>query len=175
MAEKKSLTGMKQKKVLTSKQESFCRAFVSGGDQGQGMSLSDAYRYAFDVDPSTKSSTVNSMASRLHRLPHVRDMIDSLLKAKRAGSVASALSRRDKVLRYFEQVMDGEIETDQLKLKASELLGRGVNLFSTDINVSDTRQKNASELAGEIEALLLASQEEVTEPDILDPEDGEIH
>ena len=112
---------------------------------------------------------------RVHRLPHVRDMIDSLLKAKRAGSVASALSRRDKVLRYFEQVMDGEIETDQLKLKASELLGRGVNLFSTDITVNDTRQKDASELAGEIEALLLASQEEVNEPDILDPEDGEIH
>ena len=115
------------------------------------------------------------MASRVHRLPHVRDMIDQLLKAKRAGSVASALSRRDKVLRYFEQVMDGEIETDQLKLKASELLGRGVNLFSTDINVSDTRQKDASELAGEIEALLLASQEEDSEQVILDPEPGDIH
>lgn len=163
-------------KKLTSKQESFCRAFVSGGENGEGMSLSDAYRQSYDVAPSTKSNTVNSLSSRLYQKVQIRGMIDSLLAAKRRGAVASALSRRDKAIRYYEQVMDGAIETDQLSLRAAELLGRASGLFSTDISVTDKREKSGTELAAEIEALLLTSQEvdeSASDDDV--PESGPVH
>jgi hypothetical protein len=167
---------MSEKKPLTSKQEAFCRAFVSGGENGEGMSLSDAYRQSYDVDPATKSNTVNSLSSRLYQKVQIRGMIESLLAAKRRGAVASALSRRDKAIRYYEQVMDGAIETDQLSLRAAELLGRASGLFSTDISVTDKREKSGTELAAEIEALLLTSQEvdeSASDDDV--PESGPVH
>ena len=168
---------MSEKKPLTSKQESFCRAFVSGGENGEGMSLSDAYRQSYDIGPATKSNTVNSLSSRLYRKVQVRASIDSLLAAKRRGAVASSLSRRDKAIRYYEQVMDGAIETNQLALKAAELLGRASGLFGQDISVTDKREKTTTELAAEIEALLLTSQE-VDEPagdDDQGPGPGHLH
>ena len=104
-------------------------------------------------------------------------MIESLLAAKRRGAVASSLSRRDKAIRYYEQVMDGAIETDQLSLRAAELLGRASGLFSQDISVTDKREKSGTELAAEIEALLLTSQEvdEPTGDDDQGPGPGHLH
>ena len=157
-------------KKLTSKQESFVRAWVSGGENGEAMSISDAYRKSYNVGEATTAGSVNTMASRLSQRVEVRRMRDRLLESKRQGSLLSALSRRDKTLRYFEQVMDGELETTQLSLRAGELLARASGLFSTDINLS-TESKSSGSLAGEIEALLLAANESTepnTEPDTPD-------
>ena len=54
--------------------------------------------------------------------------------------------------------MDGELETNQLSLRAGELLARASGLFTTDINLS-TESKSSGSLAGEIEAMLLAANE----------------
>ena len=145
-------------KKLTSKQEAFVRAWVSGGENGEAMSISDAYRKSYNVGEATTAGSVNTMASRLSQKVEVRRMRDRLLESKRQGSLLSALSRRDKTLRYFEQVMDGELETTQLSLRAGELLARASGLFSTDINLS-TESKSSGSLAGEIEAMLLAANE----------------
>ena len=145
-------------KKLTSKQEAFVRAWVSGGENGEAMSISDAYRKSYNVGEATTAGSVNTMASRLSQKVEIRRMRDRLLESKRQGSLLSALSRRDKTLRYFEQVMDGEVETTQLSLRAGELLARASGLFSTDINLS-TESKSSGSLAGEIEAMLLAANE----------------
>ena len=145
------------KKQLTSKQEAFCRAFVSGGKDGQGMSLSDAYRLCYDLDPATKSNTVNSLASKLYRKGYIRASIDSLLEAKRRGAVASALSRSQRVLDWLEGVYQGTEDADAVRVRAAELTGKASGLFTTDITV--TQSKDSSGLASEIEALLLTANE----------------
>ena len=65
-------------KKLTSKQEAFVRAWVSGGENGEAMSISDAYRKSYNVGEATTAGSVNTMASRLSQKVEVRRMRDRL-------------------------------------------------------------------------------------------------
>ena len=152
-----------KEKPLTSKQEAFVRAWVAGGDDGEALSISDAYRKSYNIGESTTAGSVNTMASRLAQRVEIRRMRDKLLAAKRQGSVLSALSRQDKTLKFFEQVMDGELETTALALRAGENLARASGLFSTDIKLT-TESKTSGSLTAELEALLLAANDATESP-----------
>ncbi|MAS97508.1 MAG: hypothetical protein CMF29_01040 [Kiritimatiellaceae bacterium] len=138
------------KKQLTSKQRHFARAWASG------MSLSDAYREAYDVSDSTTAASVHTLASRQASRVEVRSRYEQLLKEKDRQIAASAVSRRDRVLDWLEGVYQGTEDADAVRVRAAELTGKASGLFETNINVT-SHQPDSSGIAAEIEAMLLAA------------------
>jgi hypothetical protein len=144
--------GQVLKKQLTSKQRAFARAWASG------MSLSDSYREAYDVSDSTTAESIHTLSSRLAQKVEVRLRYEAILKERDRQTAASAVSRRDKVLDWLEGVYQGTEDADAVRVRAAELTGKASGLFATDINVN-TKDKDSSGLAAEIEALLLTANE----------------
>ena len=145
------------KKELTSKQRAFARAWASG------LSLSDAYREAYD--PSTKqASSIHSLASRVASLVEVRSRYEAILRERDRQTALQAVNRKDRVLNWLEGVYQGTEEADATRVRASELVGKASGLFQTDITVNDQR-KSSEGLAAEIEAMLLAATNESTNTD----------
>ena len=58
--------------------------------------------------------------------------------------------------------MDDAEPTDSVRLRAAELLGKSANLFATEVTVAD--QRNSTNVAEEIEAMLLAANVAATDP-----------
>ena len=141
-------------KELTSKQRAFARAWSSG------LSLSAAYREAYDVSDSTSNKSVHNLASRLASKVEVRARYEHLLREKDRAVAASAVSRREKIFRFLDDVMDGKAEAEAQQMKAAELLAKASGMFVNDVRLDDKREASSEEIAGKIEALLLASEEE---------------
>ena len=140
------------KKELTSKQRAFARAWASG------LSLSDAYREAYD--PSTKqAASIHSLASRVASLVEVRSRYEAILKERDRQTALQAVNRKDRVLNWLEAVYQGTEEADATRVRASELVGKASGLFQNEITVNDKR--DSGNVAAEIEAMLLAANESV--------------
>ncbi len=146
------------KKQLTSKQRAFARAWASG------MSLSDAYREAYDVSDSTSAKSVHNLASRLAGQVEIKERYEHLLREKDRQMAASAVSRRDRVLDWLEGVYLGNEDADAVRVRAAELTGKASGLFETNINVN-SQQQDSSGIAAEIEAMLLAATADESEED----------
>ncbi len=146
------------KKQLTSKQRAFARAWASG------MSLSAAYREAYDVSDSTSAKSVHNLASRLAGQVEIKERYEHLLREKDRQMAASAVSRRDRVLDWLEGVYLGNEDADAVRVRAAELTGKASGLFETNINVN-SQQQDSSGIAAEIEAMLLAATADESEED----------
>ena len=146
------------KKQLTSKQRAFARAWASG------MSLSAAYREAYDVSDSTSAKSVHNLASRLAGQVEIKERYEHLLRERDRQMAASAVSRRDRVLDWLEGVYLGNEDADAVRVRAAELTGKASGLFETNINVN-SQQQDSSGIAAEIEAMLLAATADESEED----------
>ncbi len=143
---------------LTPKMLHFARC-VAGG-----MTQADAYREAYDPSDSTTAASIHTLASRLMGKVEIRSRVDTLIAARERAVAASAVSDRERVLGQLRDWMDSAEPTDSNRLRAAELLGRASGLFATEVNVN-TRERDATEVAAELEQRLAAILSSTVEPD----------
>ena len=162
-------------KKLTPKRALFARCVASG------MTQADAYREAYDPKPSTTNASIHTLASRVAGEVEVRARIEALLAARERALLVSAVSDRQKVTQHLRDALAGG-ETDPLRLRAAELLGRSAGLFVTEMNVNTSNQRDPAEVAAAIQQRLSqltgqpASEDDPGQMgDPLDAESPEIH
>ena len=95
----------------------------------EARSLSDAYRESYSTKRMS-CKTVWEAASRLSKNPKVAARILELETEKEAMWRVQALSREDRVLTELEKIACGDGPASG-RLKALELLGKHVGLFTT--------------------------------------------
>ena len=162
-------------KKLTPKQAHFARCVASGQTQA------DAYREAYDPSGSTTAKSIHTLASRVAAKAEVRSRIEALVAARERAVAASAVTDRQKVTQHLRDALAGG-ETDPLRLRAAELLGRSAGLFVTEMNVNTSNQRDPAEVAAAIQQRLSqltgqpASEDDPGQMgDPLDAESPEIH
>ena len=143
-------------KKLTPKQLHFARCIAGG------MTQSDGYREAYTVRDSTTQESVHSSASRLMADVKVSARVRHLIGLREQAVVASAVTDRERVLSKLRGWMDDAEPTDSVRLRAAELLGKSANLFATEVTVAD--QRDSTNVAAEIEAMLLAANVAAVDP-----------
>lgn len=142
---------------LTVKQRKFAENVVAG------MSLSDAYRNAYDAGGMTNAQ-IHREASLLGSDPRVSQCMEALGEAVRRKSEALTVSDRDMLVTLLRQWSKGEVPATQTQLRAAELLGKACGLYR-DV-VEDHRERPAALVAADLErrlsSLLAAQQHSVT-------------
>ena len=142
----------KPKSGLTSKQRHFALALSSGA----GMSLSDAYREAYDCK-NMSAAAIRTEASRLAANPAITLLTEQQRERNQRSVSASLVSDRDRVLERLRQWMDDAEPTDTNKLKAAQLLGQTVGMFK-DVVETSSGDRDSTSVAAEIERRLAALQ-----------------
>ena len=108
------------KKKLTPKKLHFARCIASG------MTQSDAYREAYTVRPSTTAASIHTCASRIATDVEVASRVRHLIGMRERAVAASAVTDRERVLTKLRGWMDEAEPSDSVKVRAAELLGKGV-------------------------------------------------
>ena len=126
---------------MTVKQMNFAEALARGCNQ------SSAFREAYD-SAGMKPSTIWSEASRLRRHPKVAARIDQLKAEAELSAAEKREGVREFVLHELTE-MACEASTSSARLKALELLGKSVGLFSDRVEVS-APEKSIEELEASI-------------------------
>ena len=126
--------------MLTAKQENFVELLT------QGTSQTSAYRGAYDTQNMSDKS-VWEEASRLRRHPKVSTRILELKKEKEDRRRLQVVSREERVLNELERIAFGDGSVSG-KLKAMELLGKYIGLFSPKKEVE--AERTSKELLAEI-------------------------
>ena len=128
---------------LTEKQEAFCQNVMSG------MTYSDAYRDAYDTE-NMKPPTIWAQASALAASHKVAARIEQLAAEKEGERRALRLSRGDRVLAALEAIADADGTSDAARVRALELIGKSVALWSDRIEVEDTTERSADDIEAAI-------------------------
>jgi hypothetical protein len=140
------------KSGLTSKQRHFALALSSGA----GMTLSDAYREAYDCK-NMSAAAIRTEASRLAANPAITLLVEQQRERNQRSVSASVVSDRDRVLERLRRWMDDAEPTDTNKLKAAQLLGQTVGMFK-DVVETNSGDRASTEVAAEIERRLAVLQ-----------------
>jgi hypothetical protein len=155
---KPTLQLVKKESDLTIKQ----RAFVDGIIKGKLGSFKEVYADVYDVTLTKQGKIpkwVEVEASRLMANPKVSLSIQQGLQRKETNAVASTSRTRSYVL---EQLMreSKEAESDSSRIRALELLGKTVNLFSDTLEIKESRgtQDIEQDIESRIEALIRESE-----------------
>ena len=128
---------------LTEKQEAFAQAVMSG------MTYSDAYREAYDTS-GMKAPTIWAEACRIAAHHNVAARIEALAAEKEGERRALRLSRGDRVLKALEAIADADDTSDAARVRALELIGKSVALWSDRIEVEDTGDRSADDIEAAI-------------------------
>jgi hypothetical protein len=156
--EKPDLKLVKKEADLTIKQ----RAFVDGIIKGKLGSFKEVYADVYDVTLTKQGKIpkwVEVEASRLMAHPKISLSITKGFERRETNAVASTTRTRSYVL---EQLMreSKEADSDSTRVRALELLGKTVNLFSDTLEIKESRTSDdiESEIEQKIEALLRESE-----------------
>jgi len=123
---------------LTSKQDAFCDAVVSG------KSLSAAYREAYDAK-GMSDEAVRVEASRLLAHPNVSLRVKSLNAEKEDQRRMLAVNRAERVLERLEKLAD-DAKSESAKIRANELIGKTAGLFIDQIEIEDKTDRTVHDL-----------------------------
>ena len=134
---------------LTEKMRGFCYDVV-GKNGEKGMSLIDAYRNNYNVSKDIKGNTLRMLTSRLRSRDNIRIFIDSLLEQKASLHRMNEVKRSDLLLNKIEAMADDVTITDSVRLKALEMLGKNMGLFTDVIKVDDNRDRSSVEIESEL-------------------------
>tara|TARA_R100000734_G_C3259316_1_gene58496 strand:- start:110 stop:559 length:450 start_codon:yes stop_codon:yes gene_type:complete len=145
---------MKEATKLTIKQQ----AFVDGIIRGKLGSYKEAYAKVYDVE-LTKTGKIPKWveveASKLVANPKIALSIQKAIEKKEQSVVASSLRTRNYVIdRLYKESQ--ESDSDASRVRALELLGKSVSLFSDVIETKESRSSNEIEadIEEKIEQLL---------------------
>jgi len=130
---------------LTEKQAAFAQHVADG------LNHSAAYRQAYDTVEMAQN-TVWREAHRLSRNEKVAARIAQLVAVREEEERARAASRANRVIGMIEAIMDTG-QTDSVRLRAAELLGKTVGLF-VGAEESSSTSKTVAELEQELADLL---------------------
>jgi len=152
--EKPKLKVVKQDKDLTIKQ----RQFVDEIIKGKLGSYKEAYAKVYDVE-LTKTGKIPKWveveASRLVANPKIALSIQKAIQRKEQSSVATSLRTRNYVIEQLYRESK-EADSDASRVRALELLGKSVSLFSDVVETKEARTSDEVErdIEERIEALL---------------------
>lgn len=136
----------KEDRPLTGKQEAFAK-LVAGG-----AVLSDAYRECYSAD-SMKDSTVWSEACRLAQNPKVSTRIKAI-QADIESDHRTRLARREEWVLKSLQEEAVSADNASSRIRALELVGKTVGMFTDRVEQSDTTERTASEIERDLRAKL---------------------
>ena len=136
-------------KDLTPKQFHFCRAAVSG------QTLSDSYRESYSAG-NMSAASIHREASLLMSNPTITQRVQRLQKALDRATVASSLTDREKVLEKLRYFMNEATPQDSSKIRAAELLGKSIGLFTDVIESKGQPDLSPAELRATLEQKLTA-------------------
>ena len=155
---KPTLQLVKKESDLTIKQRAFADAII----KGKLGSFKEVYADVYDVTLTKQGKIpkwVEVEASRLMANPKVALSIQQGLERRETNAVASTTRTRSYVL---EQLMreSKEAESDSSRIRALELLGKTVNLFSDTLEIKESRGTHDIEqdIESRIEALIRESE-----------------
>jgi F0F1-type ATP synthase beta subunit len=155
---KPTLQLVKKESDLTIKQRAFADAII----KGKLGSFKEVYADVYDVTLTKQGKIpkwVEVEASRLMANPKVALSIQQGLQRREVNAVASTTRTRSYVL---EQLMreSKEAESDSSRIRALELLGKTVNLFSDTLEIKESRgtQDIEQDIESRIEALIRESE-----------------
>ena len=123
---------------LTSKQEAFAEAVVSG------KSLTAAYKAAYEAQGMSEEA-VRVEASRLLIHPNVSLRVKSLNLEKEDQRRMLAVNRAERVLERLEKLADNA-KSESAKIRANELIGKTAGLFIEQIEVNDTTDRSTADI-----------------------------
>ena len=131
---------------LTGKQEAFAK-LVAGG-----AVLSDAYRECYSAD-TMKDSTVWSEACRLAQNPKVSARVKDIQADMEADRRTIERRREEWVLKRLSEEAD-QADNASSRIRALELVGKTVGMFTDRIEQAETSERSASEIEKELKARL---------------------
>ena len=132
--------------MLTRKQENFACAIADGADR------SSAYRSAYDADQMTPPA-VWTEASRLGRNPKVALRVDELRAEAEEVRQTLLVGREEAILAQLEKEALGA-KSDSARIRAIELLGKHLGLFTDRVETKDVTEHSADEIEAQIRARL---------------------
>lgn len=137
-------------KRMTAKMHAFASNIV------QGMSPSDAYRRAYDCSNMSEASIVSD-ANRLLKDARITQLLESFWVTLKENVIADNQATRRHIMSelYNHAERAGERTSD--KLKALELMGRAIGMF-TDKVESKVEEVNVDSLKKELESSLALLQ-----------------
>jgi hypothetical protein len=137
-------------KRMTAKMHAFASNIV------QGMSPSDAYRRAYDTNNMSEASIVSD-ANRLLKDARITQLLESFWVTLKENVIADNQATRRHIMSelYNHAERAGERTSD--KLKALELMGRAIGMF-TDKVESKVEEVNVDSLKKELESSLALLQ-----------------
>jgi hypothetical protein len=127
---------------LTAKQEAFAMQVA------KGAMLSEAYRDCYAAD-SMRDSTIWSEACKLAQNPKVATRIKAIQADMEQDRRTIERRREEWVLKRLTQEAD-QAETDGARIRAIELVGRTIGMFTDRIEQADDAERSASDIEADL-------------------------
>ena len=129
------VAGQSVKGGLTAKQEAFAQGVA------QGMTLADAYRNAYDAE-NMKEASIYTEASLLMDRPKIAQRVNGLLQAREERTLHDQARLKRLVLeRLHSEALNAE--SDSARIRALELLGKSIAMFTDRVEQDDTHRSSA--------------------------------
>lgn len=140
----KDTTGKKRRSApdpktgLTEKQTAFCDGIESG------LSLSDAYRAAYDTTGMTQKS-IHEAACRLFADGKVTSRLQEISREKEAQRRMLTASDAAAAVEVFRQMM-ATAKTEAVRVRAAELLAKAAGIFTDKVEIEDKTDRSTAEI-----------------------------
>ena len=131
---------------LTAKQEAFAQQVAAGAI------LSDAYRDCYSAE-NMADRTVWTEACRLASNPKVATRIKAIQTERESDQRVIRLRREEYVLKRLAQEAEGA-DVAGARVRALELLGKSISMFSDRVEVEQDSDRSAAELEADLEKRL---------------------
>jgi len=147
-----SSTGTRKKSAtntrgLTDKQEAFAQAIF------EGSNFSDAYRQSYDA-ANMSAASIHNEACLLVQNPKVSMRLEQLNADREQQRRMQSLSRSDFVLKQLTDEALNPDNSDGARVRALELLGKSVALFTDKVETEDKTERDADAIKAELQAKL---------------------
>lgn len=123
---------------ITAKQLAFAEGVASG------MTLSDAYRAAYDARLMTDKSIWESACKMVNHVK-VRTRLDQIAREREEARRMLATSDAASALETLRRMM-AEADSDATKVRAAELLAKSAGVFTERVEIEDKTDRSASEI-----------------------------
>lgn len=123
---------------ITAKQLAFAEGVASG------MTLSDAYRAAYDARLMTDKSVWEASCRMLQHFK-VRARLDQIAREREEARRMLATSDAASALETLRRMMT-QADSDSTKVRAAELLAKAAGVFTDKVEIEDKTDRSASEI-----------------------------
>ena len=135
----KSINSIPSPQKITPKQHEFARLIAE-----EHLTSSDAYRRAYKPNILAKNKSVHEMACRVMTNIKVQSMIRSIQHERAEDNRIRAIRREEFVLKkLMEEVEEGDQASS--RIRALELLGKTVSMFSNKVEIKTKKIDRSSE------------------------------